>query len=398
MLGGDVLTKIYEFSNFALLWGIAAESTTEKNQQFLHVYVPELVPMRNGDVVNKGSETTCKLFNVNDQAWEEQKVHMSSTILAEFLGFSPDMEIPDVYKGQQVLVFQYKKGDRWFWIPLQRDDYIKTFAHTCLRVPDIAIIHKTGKNIPEEEERPIALTDDNSYFLDIDTKYYKRIVLSTAGTDGEGYRYRITMDAKNHFIELMDGEVDPNDPTKIKEGTSNVIRIESEPVMSKGLLGGKITLQNKAGATLQLEGEDIKIVAPRDITIEAGRNFIRHSGSAMNDTAEDNYELTVHGHLVESVDKDVDKHVKGKYNYVFDQTRSEEMHQDWVWDVKTIVKGHALSRETTVDTLDKLIATTNTIEAKVITHTCTTETISGSVFTMACGKVISASKIKGCCD
>jgi hypothetical protein len=163
-------------------------------------------------------------------------------------------------------------------------------------------------------------------------------------------------------------------------------------------LGGKITMQNKAGATLQLEGEDIKIVAPRDITIEAGRNFIRHSGSAMNDTVGDNYELTVHGHLVESVDKDVNKHVMGKYNYIFDQTRSEEMHQDWIWDVKTIVKGHALNRETTIDMLDKLIATTNTIEAKVITHTCTTETINGSVFTMACGKVISASKIKGCCD
>ena len=394
----DILTRIYETSSYALLWGIAAESTMEKNQQFLHVYVPELVPMRNGDVVNKGSETTCKLFNVNSQSWEEKKVHLSSTILAEFLWFSTDMDIPDIYKGQQVLVFQYKKGDRWFWIPLQRDDYIKTFAHSRIRVPDIAVIHKTGQDIPEEEERPIALTDDNSYYLDIDTKYYKRIVLSTAGTDGEGYRYKITMDAKNHFIELMDGEVDPADPTKIKEGTSNVIRIESEPVMSKGLLGGKITLQNKAGSTLQLEGEDIKIVAKRDITIEAGRNFIRHSGKATNDTVDDNYELTVHGNLVESVDKDVDKHVKGEYNYVFDLTRSEEMHADWIWDVKTIVKGHALNRTVTIDQLDSLITTTNTIQAKVITHTCTEETISGQIFTMACAKVVSASKIKGCCE
>ena len=394
----DILTSIYSASNFALLWGIAAETTMEKNQRYLHVYSPELTPARNGDVVNKGSTTTIKLFNVNTQSYEERQVHLSSTIYAEYLNLTTDEDVPDIHKGQQVFLFQYKKGDRWFWIPMERDDYIKTFAHHRIRVPDIAIIHKTGEDIPEEEERVVALTDDNTYFLDIDTKYYKRIVLSTAGTDGEGFRYRITMDAKNHLLELTDAEVDPNDPTKVKEGTSNVIRIESDPVMSNGLVSGKITLQNKSGATFQLEGEDVKLVVPNNLTVEVGGSVVRHVKGAVGDTIEDNYELTVKKTMAEVVEEDKLVHVKGKCNAIYDGEVLEEMHDVYKLAVALAMEIQAESRKVTLLKTDILTAMQSvSVITKTATVTASSTTVTGAVFTMSCARVVSASKIIGCC-
>ena len=68
----------------------------------------------------------------------------------------------------------YAKSDKWFWIPIDRDDYIKTFEHTRIRCADIALVHKAGSN--EQEERELGLNDDNTYYFEIDTKYDKKII------------------------------------------------------------------------------------------------------------------------------------------------------------------------------------------------------------------------------
>ena len=80
-----------------------------------------------------------------------------------------------MYKGQQVLVMNYARSDKWFWIPLDRDDYAKPFEHIKLRCADQAVVHKLDDSTDEQDEREKALHDDNTYFLEIDTKYYNFI-------------------------------------------------------------------------------------------------------------------------------------------------------------------------------------------------------------------------------
>ena len=136
----NILDKESTLSHIAWYWGFLAESSRTKGQREFKVYIPDLTPMRNGDVINKGSTTKSKLFNVVTQSWEENEAHMSQTVVCEYLGFESSREVPDMYKGQQVLVMNYGRDDRWFWIPLERDDYIKTFEHVLFRCADIAVI------------------------------------------------------------------------------------------------------------------------------------------------------------------------------------------------------------------------------------------------------------------
>ena len=416
--------------NFAITWGIAAESTLEKNQRILHVYAPEITPLRNGDVPNKGSTTTAVLFDVMTQSYQTREFHVSKTIRAEYLGFTSSMDVPDIYKGQQLILFNYMHGDRWFWIPLERDDYIKTFEHIRISAADIARTHKPDEKMTEEEERKAARTDDNTYFIDIDTKYHKRIRISTAGTDGETYRYFLEMDAKNHKIQIWDGEVDQNDPKKgIKEGTSNVIKIESEPKMNPGgILKGRITLQNKAGATLILEGEDAKLSVPRDLTVSVGRNYVLDVEGSVGETIKGDREVKILGKLKEFVKGMVEKTVDGFYSYFFKNARKEEVAETYDLAVAkrttftaeswlaTIAKETVLVSQTYTATAAKsytvmsdiLTMTGKTATTIVSTKTTTvtgsstvtvsggTATLSGSTVMLAGKEVITSSPIKGC--
>ena len=138
----DVLSEAAALSHFSFFWGVLAESTQTKNQRTLHVFVPALTPTRNGDISDKGSIKTIDFFNVMTQEREVSEIHLTRTIEAEYLGFQSGEDVPDMYKGQQVLVINYARGDRWFWTPFERDDYLKTFEHTKIRCADIAMVHK----------------------------------------------------------------------------------------------------------------------------------------------------------------------------------------------------------------------------------------------------------------
>lgn len=416
--------------NFVITWGIAAESTMEKNQRKLHVYAPEITPLRNGDVPNKGSTTTAVLFDVMTQSYQTREFHVSKSIWAEYLGFTSSMDVPDIYKGQQLILFNYMHGDRWFWIPLERDDYIKTFEHIRISAADIARTHKPDEKMTEEEERRVARTDDNTYFIEVDTKYHKRIRISTAGTDGETYRYFLEMDAKNHKIQIWDGEVDPDDPKKgIKEGTSNVIKIESEPKMNPGgLLKGRITLQNKAGATLILEGEDAKLTVPRDLTVSVGRNYVLDVEGSVGETIKGDKEVKILGKFKEFVKGIIEKTVEGLYTYFFKNARKEEIVETYDLAVakeatftaksitSTIKKETILVSETYMATIartytvmgDVLTLTGKTAATMVSMRTATvtgamtvtvgggTATLSGATVMLAGKEVITSSPIKGC--
>ena len=323
----DILSDQTSLSHFSFYWGVLAESTTSKNQRTLHVYVPALTPMRNGDVSDKGSIQTVQMFNVVTQSREDMELHLARTIEAEYLGFATGQDVPDMYKGQQVLVMNYARGDNWFWMPFERDDYLKTFEHTRIHCADIALVHKVpelsqARQIEnyQETERQTALTDDNTYFLEIDTKYRKHVLISTASSDGEKYRYFFKIDATDHSVEIWDTlSSDPAAP-------HNTFKIESDPKLSTGeIIHGRITLQNESGTTMILEGPDLKINVPRDLSVKVGGKTVVHNTDDVIVNLLKDFHLIITGSVFKQIFGFVKKEICGLYEALFHNTRNVQI-------------------------------------------------------------------------
>lgn len=389
----NVLDDAFLTSHIAFFWGYLAESTTSKNQRALRVYIPVLTPLRNGDISDKGSISTVELFNVVTQSIEKNDVHMSRTIYAEYLGFQSGRDVPDMYKGQQVLVMNYARSDQWFWIPIDRDDYIKTFEHTRLHCADIALVHKADVG-DEQIEREQGLTDDNTYFIEIDTKYDKKILMSTSASDGEKYRYFFKIDPTDHTVTIWDNlSANPETP-------HNTIKIESDPTYSTGeIVKGRITLQNEAGSTLILEGPDIKLIAPRDITVLAGRNVVANIAGETSVVIKENTHIKILGNLFRQVFGMIHAEVKGLFTYLFGSNRVEDVVGNYTFNCTNHVETAAL-RTVTIQGADTLSA--NAIAVKGNT---TISIMSGVNTTLGSTKVITftaknigtSTHIFGCC-
>lgn len=387
----NVLEDSFSFQHISFFWGILAESTTHKNQRKLRVYVPVLTPMRNGDISDKGSIETITLFNVVTQAEETIDVHATRTILADYLGFQEDCDVPDMYKGQQVLVMNYHKSDKWFWIPMERDDYIKTFGHCRIRCADISAVHKMG-TVDEEEERQVNLNDDNTYYIEIDTKYDKKIKISTSASDGEKYRYFLKLDPTDHTVEIWDSlAANPMAP-------HNTIRIESDPTYSGDMLQGRITLQNEAGCTLQLQGPDVILKAVRDLTIVSGRNTVIEADGDMSVEVMADTEVKLHGNLIRKVWGFIKAEVVGLYTYLFGNNRVEDVVGNYTWNCANYV-GTAANMNTTVQGVYVLQSNTINELAQNITITGSvgTSIAGGKQLTFTAKNIGTSTHIYGCC-
>lgn len=241
--------------------GILVETTLKKNQRWFHVFIPELLPTKTGNVTAEDGSFTISMFNENTNKSEETNVKITSTIYAEYFGITTGMDVPTMYRGMQVLVLNRMSTDKWYWIPLERDDCYKTFEHQRISCADVSTTNKNTKAKRDDNEaRDAGLTDDNTYFFEIDTKYRKHVLLSTASSDGEAWRYFFKIDAEQHTVELWDNCVDGSQP-------NNTIKLESRPDPQTL---GKITIQNASGNSIIMQGKDTIINVPRNLTINVG--------------------------------------------------------------------------------------------------------------------------------
>ncbi|MBR1988612.1 MAG: hypothetical protein IKA36_06230 [Clostridia bacterium] len=248
-------------NQWQLYVGILVESTTYKNQRWFHVFVPEFLPTKMGDVSAENIPVTVSMFNQKTEKNEEIDIDLTSTIYAEYFGITTSMDVPDMYRGMQVLVMNRSTTDKWYWIPLERDDSYKTFEHVRMSCADECLTNKTPDAEKDDiETRDKGLTDDNTYFFEIDTKDKKHVLLSTSASDGEEWRYFFKIDAEAHTVELWDNCVDGSQP-------NNTIKIESRPDPATR---GRITLQNASGNTIIMQGEDTMINIPRNLIVNIG--------------------------------------------------------------------------------------------------------------------------------
>ena len=266
--------------------GIMVESTATKNQRWFNIFVPEFLPMKMGDVSNETGAFEVSLKNILTDKTEKSKIDVSATIYADYFGaILTSHDVPTMYRGMQVLVLNYASTDKWYWLPLERDDNYKTFEHVRVYCADEAKTNKGEGERDDIESRKKGLTDDNTYFVEIDTKYAKHVMVSTAASDGEEWRYFFKIDAEAHTVELWDNCVDGSQP-------NNTFKLESRP--DPATLG-KWTIQNAAGNSIIMQGEDTMINIPRNLTINVGKDTVINRGGNYTEHVMQNYTLIVDG-------------------------------------------------------------------------------------------------------
>jgi hypothetical protein len=252
-----------EGKNWKAYIGITTEPTTSFNQRKFHIYIPELNPLHEGDVTPEYTEFSVNLKNHATNSTECKKVKLTKTVTADYFGVESTRSVPTMVKGQQVIVLNFGTTDKYYWIPLERDDYLKTFERYRLSCANIAMTNKTPAADPTDiKAKKDGLTDDNTYFFEMDTRDRKIIRLQTSDSDGEPWRYYFYIDPEEQSITLWDEHTDKDDPDK---QPPNIIKIESRPMPE---IKGRITMQNASGTTIKLEGEDMYVFVPRNMFVD----------------------------------------------------------------------------------------------------------------------------------
>jgi len=229
--------------------GIAADSIKATNQKELEVYCPELLPLYDGFPDPVDDKRVIALKDANGKPVSGTVV-LRPTIKAKYLGGDTNHHIPDIHKGEQLLIHNYAGSEEFYWTPMGRDDDIRKFEHRRIYVADIA---KTIKK----------LDGSNTYYFELDTRGDKHVVISTAKSDGEEFAYLIKIDAKANTVTIEDD-------------SGNKIFLDSNIP--------RILHTLRTTTTVDLNNEDIRVFAPKNITIEAGGTLTCKSKNRVDET------------------------------------------------------------------------------------------------------------------
>lgn len=232
------------------------------NGRELYVHCPQLTPFMEGELspVEASNDINTTGGTANSSSYSNS-LKTTNFIKAVWRGDPDNPYPPAIRKGEQVTVFNMGDTDVWYWSCDGRDE--------SMRRLDTKRFSVSG-NLDNNSEN----TDDNTYFLEIDTLRHKHIKLSTSQQDGEQFRYMLLLDAGNNCITLTD---DKNNSVTIESGDAP-----------------RITLRNSKNSFIKLDDETITLACKRDISIksEEGKVMLQSKGNiSMTST---NGRATVH--------------------------------------------------------------------------------------------------------
>lgn len=215
--------------------GIVIEDKDVQSRQ-VRVYLREALPFAGGELKDNSRK---EQYSIKDDKGQtiSGNVKTSNHVVADYYGGATNSAFPPcVVKGEQVNVFKLPGEDKYYWSSMGRDDN--------LRKGDI-IRHQASNDMSDNK----TLSEDNTYFMEVDTKLAKRIRLHTSKSNGEAFGYDISIDAANSNVTIGDD-------------VGNNITLDSKT--------NKLTLANKDGSTICLDGKNVIIIAAQDMVIKAG--------------------------------------------------------------------------------------------------------------------------------
>ena len=221
-------------------FGYAATDKAQDSRKLM-VYCDDLLPMLSGDISATKMSSWASTKN-NQGKTNKLKVNTTSYIECEWRDNTAGASQfpPDVRKGEQVIIYNFGDSDTWYWRSASRNEGQRRTETYRIAVNDTL-------------ENTTSLNDDNSYYLELDTRRDKHVVLQTSKSNGEKFRYRIAIDAVKNTVYIGDDD-------------SNYIQIDSNIP--------SITLYNKAKSMIQLNSEDIIISCQGQILMQSRQSTI----------------------------------------------------------------------------------------------------------------------------
>jgi hypothetical protein len=215
--------------------GISCETHLSDDVNFLEVLIPEFQPAVDGKV-KPGQALDVRKVKVENQAKRGKsstEVKLSNTIKCAYLGSGANRTPPNIHIGEQVKVIHYSGSEYFYWCPLGRDDNLRTTERLTFRVAN-------------KKKQKDALTEDTSYFVEMDTRKGKRkIRIHTSSGTGEKVEYDLTIDTEKSKVIL-------------KDSVGNGLSIDS--------LLSVVEMHNNAGSSVTMDKTNIVVKSVQSIS------------------------------------------------------------------------------------------------------------------------------------
>jgi len=207
----------------------------------IKAYVSEILPMN----TNSDTEPAEYKFSIKNENGEKEEVIIKNkgyVVCDYFNQISNRPHPPVVHPSEEVYVFQIGDPDVWWWMPINRKHNARSTEHLKIVIADRPM---------DQVGEP--LTDDNTWFFEVDTRNKKLIHIHTSVSDEELVGYDITINPSDGVLSITD--------TK----QNSLIWESATP---------RIYIKNNKGSIVDINKEHIIIDAPKDIWMKAGRQMV----------------------------------------------------------------------------------------------------------------------------
>lgn len=243
-------------SNIRQYYGYAATDKAEGSRE-LNVYVAELLPFVQGEFNATEIDNEIKTKYKD----EEYTSNLTATNTIKCI-YRDDNSIttfpPEVRRGEEVIVYCYGDNNTYYWKSTGRNENSR--RTDTKRIGISADLSNNGE-----------LTDDNTYFIELDTRKNHWIKLSTSNADGEKYRYNFVINAGGGWCMLADDQ-------------GNQFYLETDTP--------RVCMKNSSESLIDLNDKNILIAAVENITLCSQTGDINFVSQAQNILMKANQNIT----------------------------------------------------------------------------------------------------------
>ena len=237
----------------------------DESSRDLKVYCPDLLPLYTGAL--NATQAHARIKN---------NVYMGDITEANYITCTyrddtadHDAFPPDIRKGEQVRVYKLADSEQFYWASCGRTEGNRRTETHRIAISDTL-------------ENDGVLDDNNSYYLEMDTRRSHSITLTTNKADDEVYKYQLKIDADKHQVYLGDD-------------AGNGLLIQSDIP--------SITITNKSGATMQVTDRNMDMTCKGDQNTYIQGNVIQEIDKS--------FHIKCHGNVTLECDGKVTVESKG---------------------------------------------------------------------------------------
>jgi hypothetical protein len=229
-------------SNYIEMTGHAV-ADKENDSRKLLVYPDRLLPFQQGKL--DGKDVSYQLQTKDSKGNLIQANAKASNYIVCYYRDSQSglNSVPNVRKGESVTIYNYGDTDQWYWKSQAWNDGAR-------RTDSIRF------GVSGTLENNTNLNDDNSYFMELDTRNAKHFHISTSKMNGESFRYHFLIDAAKSRVVITD-DAQP----------SNQFFIDSANTV--------VGMKNKDNSMIVLDKKTISLVCDEDIIMKSNNTNIR---------------------------------------------------------------------------------------------------------------------------